>query len=340
MKNFNRDDAFSMSINDPENIDEFSKIIDSIVIGDELYIFKTKSVFRMLTAESIDPDWSALDTKHSYEKISDFGTESEYISRCILQAEKLLPVITKTEKFKSNVLEDLWELNLKLLNCRNVVCDLDSHYSTLIPKCNQIILDNESSNVLPPLPKIPELEEKVRVFLTNSKLVLIALFKFLAKFYPLPIGDRGESHFNKHVKWFETNIGSEHNISKLLKADLEWIRLLSECRNAIEHSGKGQKIDVVNFTLKPGNKFSPPNWTYDLTKKLGFKKGPHDLLNDLDVLCSNMLHLVEDLILLVTQDKLVNHPLIAVYKVDEAKINKECLINYDITIKSNLSVGL
>lgn len=339
MKNFNRDDAFSMSIKDPENTDDDSKIIESIVIGDELYLFKTKSIFRMLTAESIDPKRSEPDTKHSYEKISDFGTESEYVARCILQAKKLLPFITKGEESKNKILEQLWELNLQLLNCKNVVREIYLHYSNLIDKCNQIIIDNQSSSVIPPLPKIPELEEKVRVFLTNSKLSLIGIFKFLAEFYPLPIGDRIESHFDKHIKWLGDNLGADHEISKLLKADLEWIRLLSECRNAIEHAGDGQKIYVTNFTLMPGNKFSTPCWTYDLTKKLGVKNGPHDLLNDLDVFCSNMLHLLEDLIIIVTQDKLSNHPLVALYKVTEAKINKECPIKYDITVKPNISTS-
>lgn len=339
MKNFDREDAFSMSIKDPENSNDDSKIIESIVIGDELYIFKTQNVFRMLTAESIDPDRNEPDTKHSYEKISDFGTESEYVARCILQAKKFLPFITNDEESKNKVLEQIWELNLQLLNCKNVVREIDLHYSNLIDKCNQIIIENESSNVIPPLPKIPELEEKVRVFLTNSKLSLIGMFKFLAVFYPLPIGDWTESHFDKHIKWLEENLGVDHEIFKLLKVDLEWIRLLAECRNAIEHSKDGQKIDITNFTLKPGNKFAPPCWTYDLTKKLGIKNGPHNLLNDLDVFCSNMLHLLEDLIILVTQDKLSTHPVVALYKVAEAKINKECPIRYDITAKSNISMS-
>lgn len=339
MKKFNRDDTFSISIKDLENANDDSKIIESIVIGDDLYIFKTTSIFRMLTAESIDPELDEPDTKHSYEKISDFGTESGYVARCILQAKKLLPFIIKDEESKNKVLEQLWELNLQLLNCKKVVCEIDLHYSNLIVKCNQIIIDNQSSSVIPPLPKIPELEEKVRVFLTNSKLTLIGIFKFLAEFYPLPIGDRTESHFNKHIKWFEENLSIDHEISKLLKADLEWIQLLSECRNAIEHSGDGQKIYITNFTLQPGNKFSTPCWTYDLTKKLGFKNGPHYLLNDLDVFCSNMLHLLEDLIILVTQDRLSTHPVLAIYEVAETKINKECPIRYDITVKSNISTS-
>ena len=336
MNNFSRNDAFSMEIKDPESINENSKIIDTLNIGDELYILKTNSIFRMLTAETIDPEQSELETKHSYEKVCGFGTASEYVARCVLQAKKLLPLIAKESESAKNLLDEVWTLNVQLLNCRNIVCELESYYTTLIPQCNQIIVDSQSSSTLPPLPKIPELEEKVRVFLTNSKLVLINVFKFLSKFYPINIKDREESHFNKHIQSLEKLIGIEHQISKLLKADLEWVRLLSECRNAIEHSGEGQEIDISNFSLKPGNKFSSPTWSYDLTKKLGVNNGPHDLLNDLDVFCSNMLHLFEDLMVLIAQDKLVNHPVLAVYKLDEAQINMDCPIKYDITVKSEV----
>lgn len=339
MNNFSRDDAFSMEIKNQEDFEESSKIIDTFVIGDDLYIFKTKNIFRMLTAETIDPEQSELDTKHSYEKLCDFGTESEYVARCILQAKKLLPFIAKGEESTKKLLADTWALNLQLLNCRSVVCELDSYYTTLIPQCNQIIIDNQSSSTIPSLPKIPELEGKVRIFLTNSKLILINLFKLLAQFYPINIKNREESHFNKHIEWFENNIGAEHGISKLLKADLEWIRLLSECRNAIEHSCEGQKIDIINFALKLGNKFSSPTWSYDLTNKLALKNGPHDLLNDLDILCSNMLHLFEDLMVLVTQEKLSSHPIVTLYKLGDVSINKECPIKYDITVKSKVVKG-
>ncbi len=112
---------------------------------------------------------------------------------------------------------------------------------------------------------------------------------------------------------------------------------MSECRNAIEHYSEGQNIVITNFSLKPGNKFSSPTWTYDLTKKLKLKKGPHDLLNDLDVFCSNMLHLFEDLMVLVAQDKLSSHPVVVVCKLNEVSISKECPIRYDLTVKTELA---
>ncbi|MFZ6039750.1 hypothetical protein ACOV11_04485 [Vibrio natriegens] len=336
MINFERDNAFSIEIKDPDNPDSCEAILNTLVLEDSLYLFKTNSIFRMLTADSIDPNRTELTTKHSYEKIMDIGCSSDYVARVLMQAEKLAPYMCNSDIDKERILSLVWAMNRLLLNCRKVVSDLEWHYKELVPKCNQIILDNQNSNVLPALPKVPELESKVRVFLTNAKLVLIDIFKFLSLFYSIPINDRNESHFNKHIDFLRDRLGSNNEIVKLLIQDLDWIRLLSELRNAIEHSGAGQYVEIENFSIKPGNRYSPPSWTYDLTKKLKVKKGPYDLLNELDVLCSNMMHLIEDLIVLVTLEKLEDHQIITLYKLDEQSIKTECPVRYDVTLKTNL----
>ncbi|WP_229620022.1 hypothetical protein [Vibrio parahaemolyticus] len=337
MINFDRDNAFSIEIKDPDNLDLCEDILKTLVIGDSLYLLKKNSIFRMITADSIDPNRIELATKHSYEKIMDVGCSSEYIARILIQAEKLTPYLCNSDTDKERILSFVWGMNCVLLNCRKIVSDLELHYQELFPKCNQIILENQNKNVLPALPKVPELESKVRVFLTNAKLVLIDIFKFLSLFYSIPINDRNEAHFNKHVEFLIERLGEKNEIVKLLTQDLEWIRLLSELRNAIEHSGTGQCVEIENFSVKPGNRFSSPSWTYDLTKKLNVKAGPHDLLNDLDVLCSNMMHLIEDLIVLVTLDKLEKHPIIALYKLDEQSLKTECPVRYDVTLKKNVA---
>ncbi|PSW18666.1 hypothetical protein C9I94_24375 [Photobacterium swingsii] len=336
MRKFNRDSAFSIAVKDPDNLDKQEAILESLVIGDSLYLIKANSIYRMLTADSIDPERTELGTKHSYEKVADFGCSSEYVARVLMQAVKLVPFINSSDAEKDEILSHIWGLNSQLLNCRNVVSELEHLYQELIPKCNQIISGNQNNDFLPALPKVPELDSKVRVYLTNAKLVLIDTFKFLSLFYAIPINDRNESHFNKHVEFLNESLGADNEIVKLLAQDFDWIRLLSECRNAIEHSGEGQRIEVENFSIKPGNRFSLPVWTYDLTKKLKVKKGPHDLLNDLDVLCSNMMHLIEDLIVLVVMDKLKSHPILALYKIDEQALKSECPVRYDVTLKNNM----
>lgn len=336
MIKYDRDRAFSIEVKDPDNFDIQEPILDSLVIGESLYLIKTNSIFRMLTADSIDPQRTALETKHSYEKIYDFGCRSEYVARVLMQAKNLAPYISNADMNKDQILSHVWNVNRLLLNCRKVVVELEEYYQDLIPKCDKIISNNQSNDIMPALPKVTELESKVRVFLTNAKLVLIETFKFLALFYQIPINDKNESHFNKHLDFLSRQLGENNEIVNLLSQDMSWIRLLSECRNAIEHAGVGQNIEIENFSIKPGNRFSPPAWTYDLTNKLEIKQGPHNLLNDLDVFCSNMMHLVEDLLVLVSVEKLETHPILGLYRLDESLIKVECPYRYDVTIKTNI----
>ncbi|MGF1807951.1 hypothetical protein L4C31_22195, partial [Aliivibrio sifiae] len=242
MKKFNRNDAFSMEIKDPDNIEEISKIVDTFVIDDNLFFFKTKNIFKILTADTIDPNCEYTQTGHSYEKIANIGTESEYVARVIIQTQRLLSFISETKDKKEKVLSEVWKLNQSLLNCRSVILDLEYAYNILIPQCDDIIERNKMSGLIPALPKISDLDSKARVFLTNAKLFLIDIFKFISEFYPISINDRNESHFNKHVDSLVQLLGKEHDVCKLLTEDLSWIRLISECRNAIEHSGEGQNL--------------------------------------------------------------------------------------------------
>lgn len=336
MRKYDRDSAFSVEVKDPDNLDMQEPIIESLVIGESLYLIKANSIFRMLTADSIDPQRTDLETKHSYDKIYDFGCKSEYVARVLMQAKKLAPYISSADINNDQVLSHVWNMNGLLLNCRKVVVELEEYYQDLIPKCDKIISDNQNNDFMPALPKVPELESKVRVFLTNAKLVLIDSFKFLALFYQIPINSKNESHFNKHLEFLREQLGESNEIVKLLSQDMSWIRLLSECRNAIEHSSVGQNIEIENFSIKPGNRFSAPTWTYDLTNKLEIKKGPHNLLNDLDVFCSNMMHLIEDLLVLVSLEKLDTHPILGLYRLDETRIQAECPYRYDVTIKTNI----
>ncbi|EKU59278.1 hypothetical protein ACINWC323_0214 [Acinetobacter sp. WC-323] len=335
MINFDRNSAFSIELKDPDN-DRPLNIIELITIRDDLYIFTSEAILKMLLADSIDPDKVELNTKHSYEKIADIGCSSEYIARVIIQASKLISFIIYSDIEKDKILSHLLGLNFKLLNCNSIVSQIKLGYQELLPKCGKIISDNYLKNSIPALPKIPELDSKVRVFLTNAKLVIIDIFKFLSLFYLLPINDRDEAHFNKHIENLKKNLGADNEIVKLLEEDLEWIQILAECRNAIEHSGEGQLLKIENFSIKPGNLLSTPTWTYDLTRKLNIKKGPDDLLNDLDVFCSNMLHLIEDMIILTIQDKLRKYPLLALYKLNEQDYDPKCPVRYDITLKANI----
>lgn len=333
---FDRNDAFSMKIQDPESANDTSPILNMLTIGEELILFKTNGIFRMLTAETLDPNATDLDTKHSYEKLYSLGASSPYVARLIIQFEEIINIVIKGETNKKEAITYLWNANKLLLNCCMVFDVITQQLHPLLLKCDEIIEANKNTGSIPPLPKIPHLENEVRSFLNNSKLFLIEVFRALNIFFDMPMSDRSGAHFTKHVEWVEDQLGREHPICNTLKQDIDWIRILSESRNAMEHPDEGQKLYIDNFKLQPGNKFSPPTWSYDLTKKLRIKSRPTDLVHDLDVYIHNMFSFFEELIVLIVSDKLKEHELLTLYKISEDKIDKKCPINYRVGLKNGL----
>jgi len=330
---FNRNDAFSIEIKDPSNIEEVDPINSSIVVDDELYAIKENSIYRIMTAETIDPDQKHPETKHSYEKIFDIGSSSPYLARVTMQFDEIIKFLSLSKEEHENLLSFLWQANRYLLNAFVIDASLVKETTKLMPICNKIIEENKNKSCIPAFPQIPDLEGNVRIYLNNAKLFLIESFRLLNIFYKMPFGGKNVAHFKSHLGWVEKHLGKKHHIAKMISRDLGWIRLISECRNALEHPEKGQEVKFRNLTLLPGNKFSGPAWSYDLTNKLKIKYEFVDLIRDLSIFSHNMLHFFEEVFLFSVNEKLANNKILALAEIPEKDINLKCPIKYKVTLR-------
>jgi hypothetical protein len=326
-----------MEIKDPTNIEEVDPINSSIVVDDELYVFKENSVYRIMTAESIDPDHEHPETKHSYEKIFDIGSSSPYLARITIQFDEIIKFLSLSKEEHQNLLSFLWQANRYLLNAFVIDTSLVKDTTKLMPVCDKIIEENKNKSCIPAFPQIPDLEGNVRIYLNNAKLFLIESFRLLNVFYKMPFGGKNVAHFNSHLGWIEKNLWKEHHIAKMIARDLGWVRLISECRNALEHPEKGQEVKFKNLTLLPGNRFSGPAWSYDLTNKLKIKYDFVDLIHDLSVFSYNMFHFFEELFLFSVNEKLANNKILALAEIPEKDINLKCPIKYKVILREEYS---
>ncbi len=323
-----RDDAFSISINDPDLADN-SEIIAMENINDVLLlIFKENSTYKLLTADSTDPQKTQPDTGHTYEKISIFGSTSLYVARIFLQFKSIIDQVFPEDSIKPKLLERVWSLNEQLLLCAQFELNIREQLDGVMRKCNAIIEQNKSSLSIPPLAKVKNLENDAKSFLLAGKQFLIDCFKLISLFTDLPLGARDEAHFDKHIKWLEQNRPALNKLSSLLGNDLSWIRRLSECRNAIEHPGPGQSLTIENTKLHPGNKFSLPTWSYDLTNKIDVHESSISIHQELNIYLNNMLYLLEDILLLCISERLPNNGMFSIYQHAEADIKPSCPIKY------------
>lgn len=323
-----RDDAFSMIITDPDLADE-SAIVTMENINDALLlIFKENSIYRLLTADSTDPQKTQPDTGHTYEKIANVGAASPYVARIFLQFKRIIDLIFIEDSIKPRLLQQIWNLNEQLLLCANFESNIRLQLNDVAQKCDAIIEQNKSSRAIPPLAKVKNLEGDAKSFLLAGKQFLIECFKLISIFTGLPLGTRDEAHFDKHVKWLEQNQPALVQLSSTLINDLPWIRRLSECRNAVEHPGPGQTLTIENTKLHPGNKFSLPSWSYDLTNKLKIQQPSTPIDQELDAYLNNMFYLLEDILLMCISERLPIDGMFSIYQYDQKDIDPCCPIKY------------
>lgn len=332
---FDRDSAFSMEIRDPGDPEDKSPIAQMLTIGNELLIFKETSIHRGLPADRIDPDRSDLSTRHSSEILYSVGAANSFVARMILQFKNMIALSISQTARKNEITQHVWEANKLLLECEKAFYHIYKYTMELMPKCDKIVEANKNKSIIPALPKVPDLETHVSDFLINGKKFLVAAYRLLELFYQMPMDGRNEAHFNKHRVWIEAKLGKEHPIYKTLESAEPWIRLIAECSNAVRHKETGLKLEVQNFALNPGNKFSTPGWRYDLTKKeLVCQDDYTDLIGDLDVRIYNMLTFFEEVLLICLQGELKDTALM-IFRIPNEKLNPKCPIAYEVNLRSS-----
>jgi hypothetical protein len=327
---FDRDGAFSITLDSDGN----DAIQHMIALNGGLHVFSTKKIFRISTADDIDPDRTAPDTRHSYQEIYPIGCSNPFVARSIIQAKQILDgVILAPGLSKSIVLDAIWEAAELLLRCENAYFRIYDETVSLLATCDELIKEAKSKPSIPSLPQVAELEERVGSFLGSAKRCLEKTHALLSTFYGCP--DQ-ESHFQRYRQWMAANRSCSKAVLALLDDDKNWIRFIAEARNAlsVNHARQHFMLEVQNFKLQPGNKFSGPRWRHDLSGSRG-SPGPvqeywSDIIRDMDIHMHNMLTFLEEVYILCILDRCDRRlPFeFAVYRKPEDDISEECPVLY------------
>jgi hypothetical protein len=216
---FNRDSAMSIEIKDPDDPNQEHRITEALALDGQLLIFSTTGIFRMLTADTIDPERKNLDTRHSYEKIYSVGTSSGLVARTIIQFKEILGLAIRDTHRKEVLLARVWYCTKLLLECEKSHYHIYKHAMDLMPKCDEILQASKAKSSIPALPKIPDLKTHASDFFMDGKLLLIETYRFLSEFFGMPFDGKNASHFDRHRKWIKEKLGEHHPIFKLLS---EW----------------------------------------------------------------------------------------------------------------------
>ena len=309
----NRNSAIHLEIIDPDAPDAKEPITDVYSLADRFLIFKPNGVYQGHLPEEIDKENSAPETKPTYTKIYSVGSNNPYLARGFLQFIQL----TDFSSNKEQVLDHLWETTRYLLNCEDALYYIYKETLQRLPECDKKIEESKNKGFIPLFPTVPALDEYIARFFLNAKHCLINIFKIFH--IVLQVSDYG-SKFDKYLAWFQQRKEQYPEIYAMLKDDLPWINDVRALRNAIEHPGDGQSVEIRNITLLPGNKFSTPGWRYDLSRSKGRKQDFFsDVIMDINTILNNVLSFQEAVAILCLNQALKDEKKpVRIYKREEA----------------------
>lgn len=311
--------------------DNENAIQQILTLNESLYVFSTKKIFQVRTADDVNPDRASPETRHSYQEIYPIGCNNLFVARSIVQAKQVLDgVILRPELAKETLLDAVWEATQFLLQCENAHFRIYNNAMSLLPEIDDAVEKSKSQTAIPSLPQVADLEERVGSFLGSAKRFLEKAHSILCVVYGSP--DHG-SNFNAYREWMSANQSTSEKVVDLLAEDQEWIRFIAESRNAlpINHARQNFILEVRNFSLEPGNKFSAPSWRYDLSDRGGSVQDCwSDIVKDMDTHLHNMLTFFEELyILCVLDNRDQRLPFeFGVYRIPDDEIKTECPVIY------------
>ena len=324
---FNRDSAISMELGE----DKENSIQHMLTLNGGFYAFSTKNIFRVRTADDVDPDRASPETRHSYQEIYPIGCNNSFVARSIIQAKQIFDdVPLRPELAKEQLLNAVWEATLLLLQCENAQFRIYDDTMSLLAEVDDVVEKSKSQTVIPSLPQVADLEERVGSFLGSAKRFLEKAHSLLCLFYGSP--DHG-SNFRAYHEWMSANRSTSEKVINLLAQNQQWIRFISKSRNAlpINHARENFILEVRNFSLEPGNKFSAPSWRYDLSERGGSVQNFwSDIVEGMEMNLHNMLTFFEELyILSVLDNRNQRLPFeFEICRFPDDKIKTECPVLY------------
>jgi hypothetical protein len=326
---FRREAAFSMDLGG----EEANSVQELLHLNGTLYAFLSKKIYRIRTADDIDPQRTAPDTRQSYQEAYPIGCSNSFVARSIIQPKRLLDgLVLRSGLDQSKLLDAIWESVELLLLCENAHFRICNESIAVVEECDKIVEECKSNPTIPSLPQVNDLQEKVSSFLGNAKRFLEKTHRVLCFFYNCP--DLG-SNFGAFRDWMVANRGASVAVIELLDGDHEWIRFIAHARNAlpINHSTEKFLLEVQNFRLEPGNKFSPSSWRYDLSARGGpVQDYWSDVVSDMDIHLHNMLTFFEELCALCILDNCDQSlPFqFTLYRIPNEQIREDCPVLYEV----------
>ena len=245
-----RDGAFSMTIGTPEE----GEITAMISLESSMYVVKQRAIYKIISADDIDPDRKNIAIPHANQLVAPVGSESILVARTLMTASALLKSSQLPARIdvKSGVKLYI-ELMEMLLAAEQLRASLVADQEAARKRAHLV------KSGAPSLPSAGNVSNRATSFIQKAEHAMQVLFKTCTLFYaPTDIKNAGPM-FDGFVSLMETTYGADDPQLPYCKAFAEFGRFIRNLRHCVEHPGPSQHIVTADYTLTTEGTIAEPS---------------------------------------------------------------------------------
>ncbi len=287
-------------------------IVDMISLKDKIIVVKEFSVYELVLADSIDPKRTNIDLPTNVQKlIIDQGAESEIVSRTLLISKRLFDPEFFDKKLE---LEKAINLSVELL-----------HELYFLKKEVQKFLDDEKVEIEKyeknqrlsssfTLPSITDIITRTKTIFQKTDHIEQIMIEMVLIFYPNEKLNK-QSHFPRFLDIIKTKYGSKDPFTLFLHSALEFMKLIRNLRNALDH--RLEYVTVTDFEINSKSIIYRPSIELNFKGSLLERVSLYIFLPEVQETILNIF----ELLIVHLSAKNVNHPIVD-YSIREIPFKK------------------
>jgi len=264
---------------------EDGAIVQMIKIGERLIILKERSIYEIMTADEIDPERTNISIPNEIQKkIIDKGSESEMVSRVFLTANTLL----NKGEFEDGIdFAKALALSLDLIQELAVLEDEIENYLTKEKEVSDEYESQRNRTNSYSIPTIGNAKNRCTTIFQKSDHIEQTLMKIITIFYQNE-GLTQQSHFPKFYEVIKLKYGEKNGFVEFLNSTLEFMKLIRNLRNALDHQLSA--VQIHDFELTSNSNVLAPSIEIDFK---GSKLERQSLSDFLNTLIPNLITICE-----------------------------------------------
>ena len=220
-------------------------------INGQLFCITEKSIHSIMLADTIDPKRTNPTIPNSQQKVFPYGTNDPFVGRTLLQAKELfvdfaLPATINTTKAVSIAFSFLKEV----ASVRETVNKYMAEEQAKDAAFKGEIGEEDSLQI----PSIDNLDQQVKQIVNSIDHAILLIINTLQLFYP---DIKISKLVDKLIEELEKQKDTTDDV-KFIREINDWLRLVRNLRNSIEHPKENNRMDIKNYRLEETGSIQRP----------------------------------------------------------------------------------